>query len=284
MSKVGLVLEGGAMRGMFTAGVLDVLMENDIKIDGIIGVSAGALFGVNYFSKQKGRIIRYSKRYCRDLRYISIPSLLFTGNIVNKNFAYYKVSTKLDVFDNKEFLKNNTGYYAVVTNVETGSPEYIKVDNCIEQLEILRASSALPLASKIVKIGEKKYLDGGISDSIPIDKCIELGYDKIIVVLTRPLEYRKKPQTSKMINFLQKRFKLYPQLVKTMINRHEDYNTVVEKIINLENKKEIFVIRPSESINIKIIERNKNNLQKVYELGLKNALSRVEKLKEYLNK
>lgn len=132
----GLVLEGGAMRGMYTAGVLDVLLENSIKIDGIIGVSAGALFGVNYFSKQKGRVIRYSKRFCKDIRYMSKLSFLLTGNVVNKNFAFYKVTKKLDKFDNDTFIKNNKNYYATVTNVETGNPEYIKIDNPIKQLEV----------------------------------------------------------------------------------------------------------------------------------------------------
>lgn len=132
--KVALVLEGGAMRGMYTAGVLDIMMDNDIKIDGIVGVSAGALFGVNYFSKQRGRVIRYSKKYCRDLRYMSFLSKIFTGNLVNKNFAYYKVPTKLDVFDEEEFVKNNKCYYAVVTNVETGKPVYKKINRCFDDL------------------------------------------------------------------------------------------------------------------------------------------------------
>lgn len=282
MTKVGLVLEGGAMRGMYTAGVLDTFMDNNIKIDGIIGVSAGALFGVNYFSKQKGRVIRYSKKYCRDLRYMSLISLLFTGNVVNKNFAFYKVSKKLDKFDNETYLKNNTGYYAVVTNVETGKPEYLEIEDCIESLESLRASSAMPLASKIIKINNKKYLDGGVSDSIPLDKCLSLGYDKVIVVLTRPLNYRKKPLGDKMVKTLRRKFKKYPKLVDVMEKRHQNYNNMVEKIIELENNKKIFVIRPSEDINIKIIERNKKNLQKVYDLGVNDCKNQIENLKKYM--
>jgi len=282
MAKVGLVLEGGAMRGMYTAGVLDVFIENNIKIDGIIGVSAGALFGVNYFSKQKGRVIRYSKKYCRDLRYISILSLLLTGNVVNKNFAFYKVSKKLDVFDNEAFLKNNTGFYAVATNIETGKPEYLRIDNCMEQLEYLRASSALPMASNIVKIDNKKYLDGGVSDSIPIEKMLSLGYDKIIVVLTRPLDYRKKSLSDRTIKLLKRKFKKYPKLVETMEKRYKQYNDTVEKINDLENKKEIFVIRPSENINVKLIERNKEKLQSVYDMGVDNCKKQIKELRKYL--
>lgn len=280
--KVGMVLEGGAMRGMYTAGVLDIMMDNNINIDGIIGVSAGALFGVNYFSKQRGRVIRYSKRFSKDLRYISILSKILTGNVVNKNFAYYKVPTKLDIFDEEEFIKNNKCYYATVTNVKTGKPEYKKIDKCLESLEILRASSALPMASKMIKIDNNKYLDGGISDPIPIMKCKKLGFDKIIVVLTQPYDYRKEPISEKTINKLNKKFKDYPNLVKTMIKRHKNYNKTIEKIIELEKNKEIFVIRPSKKINIKLIERNKDKLQEVYDIGIKDANKVIKDLKKYL--
>lgn len=282
MSKVGLVLEGGAMRGMYTAGVLDTFMDNNINIDGIVGVSAGALFGVNYFSNQKGRVIRYSKRFCKDLRYMSMLSLLFTGNIVNKNFAYYKVTKKFDLFDNDEFIRNNTGYYAVVTNVETGMPEYIRIDDCLKDLEILRASSALPMASKIINVDGKKYLDGGISDAIPIDKCLDLGYDKVIVILTRDLDYRKESLSLKTINRLKKKFKKYPKLVDIMVNRYKNYNDTIEKIIRLEKEGKIFVIRPTLEININLIERDKNKLQEVYDLGVSDCDKQINKLNKYL--
>jgi len=280
--KVGLVLEGGAMRGMYTVGVLDIFMENDIKIDGIIGVSAGALFGVNYFSNQKGRALRYSKRFCKNRRYMSILSYIFTGNIINKNFAFYKVSKELDVFDDETYKKNNTGFYAVATNVETGKPEYLEIDSCFDKMESLRATSAMPLVSKFVEVEGKKYLDGGISDSIPIDKCIEMGFDKIIVVLTRDLEYRKKDLSDKTIFGLKRKFKKYPELVKTMINRSSEYNKTIDKIKKLEKKGKIFVIRPSSPINIKVLERNPDNLQKVYDLGINDCNNSLFSLKEYL--
>lgn len=281
--KVGLVLEGGAMRGMYTAGVIDTFLSHNIKVDGIIGVSAGALFGVNYFSKQKGRVIRINKRFCRDLRYMSLPSLLFTGNVVNKKFTYYKVNTKLDVFDDEEFEKNNTGYYVVVTNIKTGKPEYLPIDKALTNLEKFRASAAMPLVSKIVKIDGKEYLDGGVSDAIPIDKCIELGYDKIIVVLTQHLEYRKKPLSEKKKQKIYIKYKNYPNLISTMVNRYKNYNNTVEKIIDLENKKEIFVIRPSRKIVINVIERHKEKLQEVYDLGVEDCNKVIDDLLKYLN-
>ena len=283
MTKVGLVLEGGAMRGMYTAGVLDVFLDNDIHIDGIIGVSAGALFGVNYFSKQKGRVIRYSKRFCKDLRYISILSYILTGNVVNKNFAYYKVSNKLDKFDDETFKKSDGEFYTTVTNIETGQPEYIKLNSCYEQMEVLRATSAMPLVTKPVEVNNRKYLDGAVGDSIPILKLKELGYDKIIVVLTRPLSYRKEDLSIKTIKKINKRYKNYPNLIKAMINRPSKYNHILEEIIKMENNQEIFVIRPSDDINIKVIERNKNKLQEVYDLGINDAKKCINKLLKYLN-
>lgn len=282
--RVGLVLEGGAMRGMYTAGVLDVLMENNIKVDGIIGVSAGALFGVNYFSKQKGRAIRYSKRFCKSRRYMSFLSYIFTGNIINKNFAFYKVSKELDIFDDETYKKNNTGFYAVVTNVETGKAEYIEIDSCFEKMEALRATSAMPLVSRMVEINGNKYLDGGISDSIPIDKCMMLGYDKIIVVLTRDIKYRKKELSNKVVRSLKKRFKKYANLVETMIDRPTKYNGTINKIIELEKENKIFVIRPSSPINIKVLERDPDNLQKVYDLGVNDCNKVIQNLHNYLKK
>ena len=188
--KVGLVLEGGAMRGMFTAGVLDVFLDEQIHIDGIVSVSAGALFGVNLPSKQRGRVLRYNKKYLNDKRYMGWHSLFTTGNIVNKDFAFYQLPFELDVFDQEAFARSGINFYTVLTNVESGEAEYVKIHDAFEQMETLRATSAMPFVSKMVEIDGKKYLDGGIADSIPLRFCQQLGYDKIIVVLTRPLDYR----------------------------------------------------------------------------------------------
>lgn len=282
MKKIGLVLEGGAMRGMYTAGVLDTLMENKIKVDGIVGVSAGALFGVNYFSKQKGRVIRYNKKYCGDKRYMSMRSLFFTGNIINKNFAFYKITKKLDPFDNETFKKAGKIYIATATNVKTGKPEYFEIKDVFEQLEELRATSAMPFASRMIKINGEKYLDGGISDSIPIDKCKSLGFEKIIVVLTQPLEYRKKSLSKKKEDKVRKKFKKYPSLIETMMDRHQNYNDTIERIIDMESKKEIFVVRPSDKINIELMEKNPEKLQEIYDLGVQNCKAIIRDLKKFI--
>lgn len=282
MKKVRLVLEGGAFRGLFTAGVLDVLMDNNIEVEEIIGTSAGALFGVNYFSKQKGRVIRYNKRFCGDKRYMSLRSLILTGNYINKDFAFYKVTNVLDPFDNETYKKTNKNFYAVVTNIETGKPEYLKISSPIDDLEILRATSAIPFASKIVKINDKKYLDGGVSDSIPLNYNKD-KYSKNIVILTQPLDYRKKPLSKSKERMVKLKFKKYPKLIETMMNRYKEYNERIEEIIDLEEKKEIFVIRPSKRINIKLNENNPDKYQEIYDLGVDTGKKILEKLKEYLH-
>ena len=279
--SIGLVLEGGAMRGMYTAGVLDVFLDNQIEVDGIVGVSAGVLFGVNYLSKQRGRAIRYNKRFAKDKRYMRVTSLIKTGNIINKEFAYYDVPFNLDVFDQETYGKSKTDFYATLTNIETGKPEYVKIKNVFEQMEVLRATSAMPFVSKIVEIEGKKYLDGGLADSIPIEKCKELEYEKIIVILTRPIEYRKKKANERLTKM---KYSKYPNLVKTITNRYQNYNDTVEKIIDMENKKEIFVIRPSKQIKIKRIERDENKLQEMYDLGVEDCKNKIEDLKKYLKR
>ena len=163
--KVGLVLEGGGMRGLYTAGVLDAFLDAGIKVDGLISVSAGALFGVNFLSGQKGRALRYNKRFIGNKNYISFLSWLKTGNMVNKEMAYYKIPMELDVFDQEAFAQSGVPFYVTVTNLETGQAEYPKIDHVFDQMEYLRASSALPLISKIVEIDGNKYLDGGLTDS-----------------------------------------------------------------------------------------------------------------------
>lgn len=277
--KVGLLLEGGAMRGLYTAGVLDVFLDNSIKVDGIIGVSAGVLFGVNYVSNQKGRTLRYNQKYCKDKRYMSFHSLMTTGNLINKDFAFYEIPSKLDIFDEKTFEKANIDFWATVTNIETGKAEYIKLENVFEQMEVLRATSAMPFVSKIVEWNGKKYLDGGIADSIPIEKCQELGFDKIIVVLTRPLSYRKKKTK---IPFMKLAYRNYPNLIAAMENRYLNYNHSLDTVSKWEKEGKVFVIRPSTLIPIKRIEKDPNKLSKMYKLGKADAMHLKNNLMEYL--
>lgn len=278
--KIGLVLEGGAMRGMYTAGVLDIFLDKGFWVDGIISVSAGALFGVNYPSRQKGRAIRYNKKFISDKRYISFKSLVSTGNIVNKDFAFYEVPFKYDVFDNKTFKESDIDFYVAVTNLQTAQAEYVKLIDPLAQMEVLRATSAMPYVSRPVEIDGIPYLDGAIADSIPVEQMKTLGYDKIIVILTRTLDYRK----SKPMTWIAKWFyRHYPHFADAVNQRYAMYNRQFENVIKLAEKGDIFVIRPSVDLKIKRIEKDPNKLQAMYELGMKDMQLQWENLLDYLN-
>ncbi len=278
--KTMLVLEGGAMRGIYTAGVLDVLLENNIKIDAIVGVSAGALFGINYLSKQKGRCLRYNLENVHNKHYMGFYSFLTTGNIMNKKFCFDTLVHKTDPFDFKEFKKSKTKFYCVVTNLETGKPEYIEIKDLEKEndMEYLRASGSMPLVSKIVEINNKKYLDGGCSDSVPVEWALKQGYDRVVVVETRPKEYRKKESSVFLYKLL---YKKYPKFIETMKNRYNDYNKT-KKFVIREDNKSIFVIRPSKTVKIKRIERDKAKIQEQYNLGVEDAKKCLKDLKNYI--
>ena len=279
--KIGLVLEGGAMRGLFTAGVLDIFLDNNVEVTDVVGVSAGTLFGVNYVSKQRGRALRYNLKYINDKRYMNVKSWLKTGNLINKDFTYYKLPFQLDVFDNKTFKESPINFFATVTNIETGEAEFVKIKDAYKQMETLRATSALPFISEIIEVGDKKYLDGGISNSIPIDFFEKQDFDKVIVILTRPITYRKEKTTGIQYKLF---YKKYPKLVEKLENRYKEYNDTVDKIVELEKEGKLFVIRPSENITIKRLEKDVEKLQKVYDLGLKDGNNIIEDLKQYLEK
>lgn len=278
--KIGLVLEGGAMRGMFTAGVLDVFLDENIHIDGAVTVSAGALFGINYPAKQRGRVLRYNLKYLNDKRYMGLHSLLTTGNIVNRDFAFYELPFTLDPFDQETFAQSQFDFWVTLTNVESGEAEYVKIRDAFTQMEALRATSAMPMVSKMVEIDGKKYLDGGIADSIPLQKCIELGYDKIIVILTRPLDYRKKPSLTALFKWF---YRKYPKLIERWQNRYAEYNQAVERVIKLQEQQKIFVIRPSQTLAISRLEKDPNKVKAMYDLGVNDAMQLMPSLKRFLS-
>ncbi len=277
--KTCLVLEGGALRGIYTAGVLDELQKEKIKIDTIIGVSMGSLVGINYVSKQPGRALRYNLKYCQDKRYMSIRSFLKTGDLVNKEFAYYRIPNELDPFDYKTFDQSTIKFLCTVTNLDTGKAEYIEIKDSKKDIEYLRAGGSMPAVSKIVEIDGKKYLDGGMADSIPIQKAIEMGFERIIVVLTQPIEYRKKDSQNKALSRL---YHKYPKFVKTIQSRNKRYNQTIEKIISLEKEKKIFVIRPSKKVPIKRVEHDPTKIKEQYDLGVQDFKNKKKELIKYL--
>lgn len=279
--RKGLVLEGGAMRGMFTAGALDVLMENGIDFDCTVGVSAGAVFGCNLKSKQIGRAIRYNLKYSKNWRYCSVRSLLLTGDLYGAKFCYDTLPFELDKFDLETFKNNPMEFYAVCTNVNTATPIYKRIYNCDkEEMKWFRASASLPLVSKIVEINGEDYLDGGITDSIPLKFLQTQNCDRNVAILTQPIDYRKSPANVSMFKFSLRK---YPKMLEAMKNRHIMYNKQVEYVISEEKVGNVFVIRPSKPLSIKRTENDPEKLKAVYEIGRETMTERLEELKKYLN-
>lgn len=280
--KTGLVLEGGGKRGIYAAGVLDVLLENNIWADGLIGTSAGAVNGCSYVSNQYERNLRYNIRFAKEKRYMSIYSLITTGNVVGTDFAYNILPNKLEVFDYDAFEKSPVAYYVTCSNVETGKAEYIQCKSLRgKNMDYLRASASLPYVSQIVEIDGKKYLDGGICDSIPLKAFQNMGYEKNLVVLTRPRGYIKKPENNLLANLY---YRKYPAFVTALRNRYAVYNRTLKYIEQQENQGNILVLRPSESIKVGRMEQDPERLKQMYELGKNDAGQMLDAIGSFLSK
>ena len=280
--KKGLVLEGGAMRGMFTCGVIDVMMENNIEFDGLSGISAGAIFGCNYKSKQIGRGVRYNKKWGRDPRYFGLGSLIKTGDLYGYDFCYHKIIDELDPIDKKTYNENPMDFFIGACDIEEGVIRYFntkKVD--AETIEWIRASASMPLVSNIVEVDGYKLLDGGMIDPVPYSIMLKNGYDKNVIVLTQPREFIKK-KTS-IIPLLKLKYRKYPKLVEAMANRHILYNKQLDEIRELEKENKVYVIAPYESLNIKRTENNPDELERVYQIGRKVAGEKLGGVKVFLN-
>ena len=281
--KTGLVMEGGAMRGMFTAGVLDVMMENGIDFDGAMGVSAGAVFGCNFKSKQIGRSIRYNLRFCDDPRYCSLESLIKTGDLYGVQFCYDEIPNKLDPFDVKTYRENPMPFYAVCTNIETGKAIHKRLDNGdARDMEYFRASASMPVVSRIVEVDGYKLLDGGITDSIPLLSMERRGYPRNVVILTQPLGFVKKK--SGMLPLLRVTMRDYPYTIKAMEVRHIRYNRQAAYVRQQELAGSAFVIRPPHSLDISRTEHDSAELRRVYDIGRAEMESRLTEMKEFLKK
>lgn len=279
--KYGLVLEGGAMRGLFTAGVIDVLMENGVAFDGAVGVSAGAAFGCNYKSGQPRRVIRYNTRFCRDKRYCSVRSLIKTGDMFGADFCYHEIPEKLDIFDFETYKSSPMEFYVVCTDVTTGKPIYHRCDTMDRhELEWLRASAFMPMAAKIVSIDGCDMLDGGISDSVPLKFMEDSGYDRNVVVLTQPRDYTK--EKNKLMPLLKSVYKKYPELLKTMENRHKMYNSELNYVRRAEHEKRALVIAPEMKLPIGRVEHDPDVLREVYRLGRKAGVRNLAQVQKFM--
>lgn len=280
MKKRGLVLEGGAMRGLFTSGILDVMMEAGIEPDGLIGVSAGAAFGCNYKSRQPGRAIRYNKRYARDKRYCSWQSWLKTGDLFNAEFGYHVIPKKYDLFDDKAFEQNPMEFYAVCTDVETGLPVYKKLEEGTPlTYDWIRASASMPLASKVVELEGMKVLDGGVADSIPLKFFESIGYDRNVVILTQPEGYVK--EHNRLMPLMRIALRKYPKMIEALDQRHIMYNRQLDYVRQAELEGRCIVIRPDDKLPIGHISHDPEEMQRVYELGRDTGLRNIDRLKEF---
>lgn len=280
--KKGLVLEGGAMRGLFTAGVIDVMMEEGITFDGIVGVSAGSSFGCNYKSHQPGRVLRYNLRFHDDPRYMGLRSLLRTGDLVGAEFAYHTLPLELDIFDCETFERDPMEFHLVCTDVTTGEPVYYRMERVdYDSLEWLRASASMPIAMRPVRVADGRLmLDGGISDSIPLKYFQDEGYERNVVVLTQPRDYRKKPARKWVFRLFMRR---WPAIVEAMGRRHEMYNAQLDYVGSQVEAGNTFVIAPAEPLPIGRIEMNPEKMKRVYRMGREACLSALPELRRFLD-
>ena len=280
--KTGLVLEGGGLRGVFSAGVMDVLMEEGIEFDGAIGVSAGAAFGCNYKSRQPRRAILYNMKFAKDPRYSSMRSLIATGDLFNAQFCYHDIPEKLYPFDWEAFRQNPMEFYLVCTDVETGEPVYHLCDNDDdwEMLEWFRASGSMPMVSRVVEIGGRKLLDGGLSDSIPLRFMEQQGYERNVVILTRPSTYIKK--SSPLTRVIGRSLHKYPNAVKALMERHTNYNETLAYIRQREAGKFAFVIRPETDLDVGRVEHDRLKIKEAYKAGRRAARKRLNALRRFL--
>ena len=280
--KIGLVLEGGGMRGIYTVGVLDTLLNYNYLADYLIGVSAGASNGVSYISGQKERAKRTIINYIGDKRYLSISNYIKTGSLFGMDFLFKEIPEKLEIFDHDAFFRCKCDYRVGVTNVETGKEEYYGKEALVKEDKniLLQASASIPMAAPIVNYKGKKYLDGGTADPIPIKKAFEDGCDKVIVVLTRDRNYKKKPTPAKPIySFV---FRKYPKMVELLKMRHQIYNDTFDFIKEMEKEGKAFVIAPDKPIEIERFEKDKNRLLKIYSNAVRDTEKFWEKYKDEL--
>ena len=280
--KKGLILEGGAMRGLFSAGIMDILREHEILFDGAIGVSAGAVFGCNYKSRQPGRVIRYNTAQCKNPRYCSYRSLLRTGDLFGKEFCYHTLPDTIDRFDHEAYRSNPMEFYSVSADLETGLAVYHRCDDVTgDKIDWLRASASMPLLSRIVEIDGYKLLDGGVADAIPLRYFESLGYDRNVLILTHPKDYvcREEPMLQRAIDRFYRR---YPRFCDTMRNKHTVYNDTLDDIRQKERAGEIIVLRPDVPLPVRRIEHNADRMRATYEIGRRVGMESLETIQAFL--
>lgn len=281
--KVAMVLEGGSFRCQFTAGVLDVFMENGVEVSACYGVSAGALSGLNYKSRQIGRANRVNLAFCNDSRYMGAKSFATSGSVVGYDFLLNDIQDRLDPFDNDAFEKNPMSLYAVATDVVFGTPAYLPVENAVLDVDALRATTSLPLMTQPVEMGDAIYLDGGVADSVPVEHALEdAGFDRAIVVLTQDRTYKKGPY--EFLAAAHARYAAYPYLLEALENRHERYNEQREHIWEYERQGRALVIAPPQPVEVGHIEHDPAKLLVLYIQGRQEGKRRLDEVRAFISK
>lgn len=282
MIKAALVLEGGALRGMYTSGVLDTFLKNNMEFECVAGVSAGALNAMSYISKQPGRSAKINLEYCDDPRYIGRKAFIKNKGIIGYDYLFGDISENKVPFDYKSFENTNQRFIIVTTNCEKAETEYLEKSNCNDLFKAAQASSSMPLASAMVEINNNHYLDGAVTTSIPVKWALEQGYEKVVVVLTRDKTYRKPMLSNKMKKLYKLAYHKYPKLIEKLNTMPERYNKLQDEIIDLEKEGKIFIIRPEKEVTVSRLEKDKEKLENLYKEGIAEAEENLDALKEYL--
>lgn len=282
MIKAALVLEGGALRGMYTSGVLDTFLKNNMEFECVAGVSAGALNAMSYISKQPGRSAKINLEYCDDPRYIGRKAFIKNKGIIGYDYLFGDISENKVPFDYKSFENTNQRFIIVTTNCEKAETEYLEKSNCNDLFKAAQASSSMPLASAMVEINDNHYLDGAVTTSIPVKWALEQGYEKVVVVLTRDKTYRKPILSNKMKKLHKLAYHKYPKLIEKLNTMPERYNKLQEELIDLEKEGKIFIIRPEKEVTVSRLEKDKEKLENLYKEGIAEAEKNLDALKEYL--
>lgn len=282
MTEGALVLEGGSLRGVFTAGVLDILIEQEIELSYVNGVSAGSMSGMSYVSKQSGRTIKVNREYVRDKRFMSFRNMVKNRSIFNFDFLFGELSDTLVPFDYDTFYRSNQTFEVVATRCKTGRPEYFEKSTSDDFISAVKASSSIPVLSSMITVNGKKYLDGGCSMPIAYQRAIDLGYEKIVVVLTREKGYRKPVLDKWTKKGYERYFGPLPRLLKSLEEVPERYNRMQEEIDQLEAAGRIYVIRPDKHVTVQRTEQDTRKLEALYEDGRRLAEAQMDELKQYL--
>lgn len=282
MIKAALVLEGGALRGMYTSGVLDTFLKNNMEFECVAGVSAGALNAMSYISKQPGRSAKINLEYCDDPRYIGRKAFIKNKGIIGYDYLFGDISEDKVPFDFKSFENTNQRFVIVTTNCEKAETEYLEKSNCNDLFKAAQASSSMPLASAMVEINNNHYLDGAVTTSIPVKWALEQGYEKVVVVLTRDKTYRKPMASNKIKKLYKLAYHKYPKLIEKLNTMPERYNQLQEELLELEKEGKIFIIRPEKEVTVSRLEKDKEKLENLYKEGIAEAEKNMDALKEYL--